>query len=301
VSVPHGLEPGLGTIGVAITEATRWPGSAFAPFLAALEERGVGSVWFGENVGGESMATAGLLLAASTSLVVATGVANTAARSPAAMQAGARILGEANPGRFVLGIGASHRAIVDAYGATTSGGPIDHMRTYLEAMAATPHTTAPSPAVPVVIAALGPRMLDLASAKTDGAHPFNVTPAHTVLAREALGRDAWLVPRQAVLRCTQPSEAREIARRHLGRYLTFSNYRRSLAREGFTDEDLADNGSDRLADALVAWGTDSVIDARITEHLAAGADHVVVQPLTASGTMGDDSWFDTIDHIGRRR
>jgi probable F420-dependent oxidoreductase len=194
------------------------------------------------------------------------------------MEGGGATLGAAYPGRFVLGIGVSHGPIIDLSGQTYAQ-PMEKMLRYLDGMDRSviyaPATEIP---VPRVLAALGPKMLDLARERSDGAHPYLVTPAHTTIARQALGPDKLLIPEQSVVLETDPVEARRIARSHLAGYLQLPNYVHNLRRLGYGD-DLADGGSDRLTDAIVVWGDEEAIARRITEHLDNGADHVLLQPL----------------------
>jgi probable F420-dependent oxidoreductase len=161
--------------------------------------------------------------------------------------------------------------------------PLETMRAYLEAMAAAQYRlpAAPEPA-PVVVAALAPRMLSLAAELADGTHPYLVTPEHTRIARAAVGPDKLVLPEQGVVLSRDPDLARAAAREHLSVYLRFENYVDNWRRLGFGGDDLAGGGSDRLVDALVAWGDEDAIAARVREHLDAGADHVAVQAL------GDD-------------
>jgi len=195
------------------------------------------------------------------------------------MQGGSATLGDAYPGRFVLGMGVSHAPMVDSSGLTYEK-PLDHMARYLDDMAASA-AMGPVPAIPVprLLAALRPRMLELARERTDGAHPYFVPASHAPLAREALGPDKLLVPEQAVVLETDPDAARRVARHHMAVYLQLPNYVNNLRHLGFTDDDLADGGSDRLVDAIVAWGDESAIATRVAEHLDGGADHVLIQPL----------------------
>jgi probable F420-dependent oxidoreductase len=272
----------LGAYGVAGTPMVRQlPPAELGDALAALEEAGVGTVWFGENVGDEAFATAGVLLARSARLVIAPGVANIAARSPVAMAAGRRILAAAHPGRFAIALGVSHGPIIAAYGGRPDGSPLERLARYLDAM-----TTAPgwSPDDgPVLVAALGPRMLELAAERRRGVHAWNVTAEHTAVARAAVGPSVQVAPRHAVLLCGDPVTARTVGRRHLAGYLDFPNYRRSWLRQGFAERDLAGGGSDRLVDAMVAWGSVEQVAARLAEVRAAGADHIAVHALVRPG------------------
>ncbi len=217
-----------------------------------------------------------------------TGIANVWARRPGTMEGGGATLGAAYPGRFVLGIGISHGPIVEMSGQIYAK-PMETMVDYLDGMDASV-VYAPGSEVPVprVLAALRPKMLELAHTRADGAHPYLVPPAHTTLARAALGPDKLLIPEQSFTLETDPTEARRIGREHLSGYLRLPNYVNNLKHLGYGD-DLADGGSDRLVDAIVAWGTEEDVARRITEHRDNGADHVVLQPLgdlpTAVGAL----------------
>ncbi len=192
-------------------------------------------------------------------------------------------LAEQSGGRFLLGLGVSHERMVrDVRGHEYDPKPASRMRAYLETMRGAQYR-APMPAEPppTVLAALGPKMLELAGRMADGAHPYNVTPEHTAQARRILGPGKWLCPEQKVLLERDPAQARAIARQAVGFYLTAPNYANHLRRLGFSDADLAGSGSDRLVDALVAWGDIDRIRARIQAHWDAGADQVCVQALSA--------------------
>jgi len=187
---------------------------------------------------------------------------------------------EAFPNRFLLGIGVSHAGLVSRRGHDY-GRPLETMQAYLDAMDAAPFQAAPPlEQPPRVLAALGPRMLELARERSWGAHPYFVPVEHTRRAREILGKDRLLAPEQAVALETDPGEARRTARLHTSSYLKLPNYVNNLRRLGYTEEDVAEGGSDRLVDAVVAWGDTDAIAARVDEHLAAGADHVCIQLLT---------------------
>jgi probable F420-dependent oxidoreductase len=245
-----------------------------------IEELRYGSIWSGEGIGGkEAFAHQAVLLAATERIATGTGIANVWARHPAAMQGGAATLGAAYPGRFVLGIGISHAPLVDRSGQSYEK-PLTHMVRYLDGMDAAagdaPHTEVP---VPRLLAALRPRMLTLARDRADGAHPYFVPTAHTPVAREILGPDKLLIPEQAVVLATEPDEARRIARGHMEMYLQLPNYVNNLKHLGYTDDDISGGGSDRLVDAIVAWGDEQDIADRVREHLDGGADHVLLQPL----------------------
>jgi probable F420-dependent oxidoreductase len=270
----------LGAVGV-------WMGSLLGPApideerraARRIEELGYGSLWTGEIVGGkEAFAHQSVLLAATEHLVTGTGIANVWSRQPGVMEGGASTLGAAYPGRFVLGIGVSHGPIVELSGQTYMK-PMGKMERYLdgmdEAVVYGPATEVP---VPRVLAALRPKMLSLARDRADGAHPYLVPAAHSALARAAIGPDKLLIPEQAVVLESDPAEARRIAREHLSGYLRLPNYVNNLKHLGYAG-DLDDGGSDRLVDAIVAWGSEEDIANRVSEHHDNGADHVVLQPL----------------------
>lgn len=246
-----------------------------------VEQLGYGAMWTGEAVGREVLTAAQLLLATTERLVVATGIANIWARDALAMAAGQLALGEAYPGRFVLGMGVSHKPLLDVRGEDYRK-PLAMMRDYLDSMDAAYdvyRAVPPSPRPPRVLAALGPKMLELARTAAAGAHTYFVPPEHTATAREVLGAGRLLAPEQAVVLSSDPTTAREIARRHTGSYLRLSNYTNNLQRFGFEPDDFADGGTDRLVDTIVAWGDVDAVAARVRAHLDAGADHVCVQVL----------------------
>jgi probable F420-dependent oxidoreductase len=269
----------LGRVGVWSSGVPNQPVAEVRDGLAELEALGYPAIWFGEAFSRENLAAAALALAWTRDLVVATGITNVYARDPVAANAGAKTLGEAFPGRFVLGLGISHPHAVAAR-HHEYGPPVATMRAYLDGMeAATYMGPEPADRVPVVLAALGPRMLDLARDRTDGAHPYFVPVEHTAQARERLGPGKLLAPEQAVILTDDGSRARELAGEHVAFYMTSPNYRNSLLRLGFDEAELDDGGSERLQDAVVVWGDEDAIRARVQAHLDAGADHVCIQTL----------------------
>jgi probable F420-dependent oxidoreductase len=269
----------LGRVGLWTSKLDLQPADQLRSVLAELEGLGWRSLWSWEVFGREALTNAGLLLCASQQLVIGTGIANIWARDPVAMAAAGRTLAEAYPGRFVLGIGVSHGPIVDARGHRYQR-PLERMRAYLDAMDAAPWQGPPLTEEPVrVLAALGPRMLELAAERSAGALTYNATPEATAWARSVLGAGPLLAVEQAAVVEQDPTQARRIARELLAIYLTFPNYVRAWERAGFAPEDLADGGSDRLVDAMVTWGSPEEIAERVTAHLEAGADHVCLQVL----------------------
>jgi len=247
----------------------------------AIESLGFRALWIQESLGSkETFAHASLLLGATDRLIVATGIANIWARDPVAMANGARTLVDAYPDRFLLGLGVSHAPVVKTRGQHEYARPFDYMRRYLDAMDAAPYV-GPKVEVPRALAALGPRMLRLAAERTLGAHPYFVPVEHTIIARKELGDGPLLAVEQAAVLIDDPAAARQAARRHMKRYLDLDNYTSNLRRLGWSDEDLAKGGSDRLVDAIVAWGDASAVRARVEEQRRRGADHVCLQMLRA--------------------
>lgn len=249
--------------------------------VAELEQLGYGAVWFSEGFGRESLTQAGLLLSASSHIVVSTGITNIYGRDPVTAAAAQKTLSEAYPERFVLGLGVSHIPLVEQLRGTTYQKPVAKMSSYLDAMDKAPYGSVAPAKTYRVLAALGPKMLELAARRSDGAHTYNVTPEHTKSARQILGKDPLLCVEQAAVLESDPVKARKIARAFLALYLTLPNYTNNFLRFGFTEEDCEGEGSDRLIDAIIAWGDVDAIRSRIHAHLAAGADHVCIQVLSA--------------------
>lgn len=270
----------IGRIGVWSFNLDLQPMARAQEAVGALEVMGYGAVWVPESVGREAMSNAALLLGGGERIVVATGIANLWARDAMAMAAGQKTILSAYPDRFLLGIGVSHQSSVEGLRGQTYEKPLSTMRAYLDAMDAAVFLADPPASEPVrVLAALGPRMLDLARDRAVGAHSYFVPVDHTPVAREALGPDRLLAPEQAVVLETDPSTARRMARSHMERYLALPNYTNNLRRFGYGDDDLADGGSDRLVDAIVAWGDIDTVVARVQAHLDGGADHVCIQVI----------------------
>jgi probable F420-dependent oxidoreductase len=275
------LRAQLGPVGAWLTLLGLQAAERERAAAARIEALGYPSLWFGETpVNKEAFVHAGILLAATDRMTIATGIANIYARDPSATNAASKALDEAYPGRFVLGIGVSHAPAVAQRGHAY-GKPVTAMREYLDALAETRYLApAPEPGPPLVIAALRRRMLELGRARAHGVHPYLVTPEHTARARAVLGPEPVLAPEQGVVLETDPARARAIAREHLTNYLKLPNYTNSWREDGLGDEDFADGGSDRLVDTLIAWGDADAIAARVRAHHTAGADHVCIQPVT---------------------
>lgn len=243
-----------------------------------LEALGYRALWIAEGPGFPLLEAAQTLLGLTSEVVVATGILNIWRHEPSEVAAACARLGVLHPGRFVLGLGVSHAQLFGSEQPNPYRRPVATMRAYLDGLAAAVPAVDPRACV---LAALGPRMLALARERTAGAHPYLVTPEHTRRARGLLGPDALLAPEQAVVLDANRGRAREVARRHVARYLGLPNYTNNLLTLGFTDGDLAAGGSDRLVDALVACGDVAAIARRVGEHRQAGADHVAVQVLGA--------------------
>ena len=282
----------LGPVGIWTFVLDLQPIARAREVAAELEELGYGAIWVPDAVGRDPLVHAALLLGGTNRIAVGTGIAQIYGRDPMTMTGGWKTISEAFPGRFVLGLGVSHQPMVEGLRGQTYGPPLTAMREYLERMDTAMYVAAePTEPPRRVLAALGPRMLALAAERADGAHPYNVPPEHTARAREILGPAKLLAPEQAVLLETDPVEARRIGREHMAIYLALPNYMNNLRRFGITDDDIADGGSDRLVDMLVAWGDVDAVRARVQAHLDAGADHVAVQVLTPErGTLPLDDW-----------
>ena len=269
----------LGKIGIWTFALDLQPAAKAQEAAAEIEALGFGALWIPEAMGRESFTSSGLLLAATRRIVVATGIANIWGRDPMAMAAAQKTMTEAYPDRFLLGMGVSHAPMVGMRGHNYDK-PLSAMRSYLDAMDAAPFMAYPPSTEPQrIIAALAPKMLALAAERSLGSHPYFVPPEHTAVARAALGPGKLLCPEQAAVFETDPDKARAVARGHMAVYLGLPNYANNLKRLGFSDEDIANGGSDRLVDAVVVWGNLEAILRRIKAHHDAGADHVCVQVL----------------------
>jgi probable F420-dependent oxidoreductase len=277
------VSPELGPVGLWTFALDRRPWAEAKEAAAEIDEMGWSVIWVPEATNRNAFVNATLLLGATTRCAVATGIAPIHNRDAVASANGQRALDEAFPGRFVLGLGVSHKWLVEDVRGGSYAPPLAAMRAYLDAMDTAPYSAC-APSVPGrrVLAALGPKMLALAAERADGAHPYLTTAEHTAHARDVLGPGKILAPEQKVVVERDADEARRIARMHLAGYLGQPNYRRSLRRQGFDESDLDDGGSDALVDGIVAWGDVDAIAARVRRHLDAGATHVAVQVLAAS-------------------
>jgi probable F420-dependent oxidoreductase len=257
------LKPDLGRFGAWL------PTRSITPELAAqIESLGFRAIWIGGSPDAD-LAWVDAALAGTASVQLATGIVNIwTAPAPEVAESFQRIE-SAHPGRFLLGIGAGHREHTEDYTK-----PYDALVGYLDELDA-----AMVPTSRRVLAALGPRVLQLSAERSAGAHPYLTTPEHTAKARELVGSSVFLAPEHKVVLTTDRDEARAIGRRYLEHYLGLSNYVNNWLRLGFTQDDVRKPGSDKLVDAMVAYGTPDAIAQRLNEHLEAGADHVGIQVL----------------------
>ncbi|HCU89396.1 MAG TPA: LLM class F420-dependent oxidoreductase [Gammaproteobacteria bacterium] len=257
--------------------------------VARLEDLGYSTLWYPEAVTYETFALGSYLLSQSTRLNVASGIANIYARDPAAAASGHNTLNSLYDGRFVLGLGVSHPVLVSDMRGHEYKHPLSAMRDYLDGMdKAWAAMGGVPPQKQVVLAALGPKMSQLAAERTLGAFPYNITPEQADISRSNMGPDAAVICEQKVLLCTDPVKAREIARASLGFYMPMPNYFKNWFRLGFNEDDLKDGGSDRLMDAMVFWGEADEIKEKLQQYFDGGADQVVIQPLRVDGQAGPD-------------
>ena len=250
-----------------------------AEAAAELDELGYTALWI-PDVGGPVLDSVDNLLSATRSTVIATGILNLWMHEPADVAARYASLTQAHGERFLLGIGVSHAPLIDSKEPGRYRKPLAATEAFLDGIDA---SAQPVPVANRVLAALGPKMLELSKTKAHGAHPYLTSPEHTAKARELLGKGPLLLPEQTVLLTDDRGHAREVGGQWIRSYLQMPNYANNIRRLGFTDDDIS-TVSDRLLDAIVAWGDEDAIKRRVTEHLDAGADHVCVQVLTADPT-----------------
>lgn len=266
----------LAGVGVWSSQLRYGDAGEAAEAAAELEELGFTALWI-PDVGGPVLDTVSQLLGATKNVVIATGILNLWMHEPADVATAYAELTAKHGERFLLGIGVSHAPLIDSKEPGLYKKPLAATRAYLDAIDATEN---PVPVANRVLAALGPKMLELAATRSRGAHPYLVTPDHTRYAREHLGDGPLLLPEQTVLLTQDRDEARSLGTDWLRSYLALPNYANNLLRSGFTQEDVT-TVSDRLFDAIIAWGDEDTVLRRVNEHLSAGADHVCVQVLTA--------------------
>nr|CEL20552.1 Coenzyme F420-dependent N5,N10-methylene tetrahydromethanopterin reductase and related flavin-dependent oxidoreductases [Kibdelosporangium sp. MJ126-NF4]CTQ89463.1 Coenzyme F420-dependent N5,N10-methylene tetrahydromethanopterin reductase and related flavin-dependent oxidoreductases [Kibdelosporangium sp. MJ126-NF4] len=263
----------------------RHPATAVRDAAAELDELGYGAIWYGEAFGRDTISQAALLLDATKHMVLASGIANMYVRHPMAMASAERSLGERYPGRFVLGLGG-HRVPgppleLGGYQIPFNGKPVQGIRDYLDNLDEVPLIGERSVQPHRILAALGPRMLDLAAERTWGAHTYFVPVRHTEMARKRMGPNAYLAVEQGVVLDSDKERVREVQRAQMGGYLQAPHQRANLLRLGFTEDDFADGGSRELLDAVIVGGDLDAIAQRVRDHLDAGANHVCLQVLTA--------------------
>jgi probable F420-dependent oxidoreductase len=283
----------LGPTGLWLHELDVVPWSEGRDIALELEALGYSALWFPDAVGRDSLIAATLLLDATDRITAATGITPIYTRDAFAMNMGWRTIHAAHPDRFVLGLGVSHAPMVESIRKTEYQKPLTAMREYLARMDEGLFLASAAATPPVrVLAALGPKMLELARDQADGAHPYNVTPEHTKLARDVLGDGKILAVEQKAVLTNDVDEARDVGRRTLAVYFGLPNYVNNWKRLGFTDDDVSGGGSDRLIDAMVVHGDEAAIKARVDEHRAAGADHVCVHllPTPSQGAMPLAEW-----------
>jgi probable F420-dependent oxidoreductase len=292
----------LGTYGIWTGALDAQPSTVARECAAEIEELGFGALWIPETVFRDVFLHALMLLEATAELKVATGIANRYARDALTTNAAKETLNEAHPSRFLLGLGVSHGHLVARVRKQEYSRPYSAMVEYLDRMdSALFFAPKGEPPAQMVLAALGPKMLRLAAERTAGAHPYFVPPEHTVLAREVMGSEPLLAVEQMIVLDTDPTRARATARAHMAIYLGLPNYANNLKRLGFEDSDFADGGSDRVVDAVVAWGTMDAALGRVQDHLDAGADHVCIQVLDADVShLPRREWGELADALALR-
>ncbi|WP_165943355.1 TIGR03620 family F420-dependent LLM class oxidoreductase [Roseicella aquatilis] len=269
----------LGRLGVWVP-TDRLDTTGLRALLHLVEQKGYGTVWYPEARGYESMALAGFLLANSTKLVIGSSIANIYARDAFTARRALATLNALHGGRFALGLGVSHIPMVEGLRGHQYEKPVPAMRAYLDGMRKAGEG---APEGPVLLAALGPKMLALAAAQSDGAVPYNVTPEHTRQAAQILGPDKILAVEQKVCVETDKARARALGRQELARYMTLPNYVNNWLRLGFTEDELKDGGNDRFIDAMVLSGDAETVKQGLRAHFTAGATHVCIQPVTEEG------------------
>lgn len=256
-----------------------WPMQAAQEVARDIEVMGYGSLFLPEIGFKDALIESAAFLQATERLVIGSGIANIHARIPETAEGAGRTLTALHPGRFVLGLGVSHGPLVKRFGVAYDK-PLAIMRNYLSRMAALPEVIEPGSGRPTrLLAALGPKMIELSGTDADGAHPYLTTPEHTATAREILGPDKWVIPEQGVVVGEDDAEQMRRAHLYLQIYSGLPNYRNSWKRLGYDESDFVPGGSERLARGVVGMGSVEQVAASVTAHLDAGADHVLVQVL----------------------
>ena len=270
----------LGRLGVWYP-VDRLDGAGIRGFAGLVESLGYDALWYPESRGYESLSVAGFMLAATRTLKLGSSIASIYARDAFTAGRGLASLRGLYGDRFILGLGVSHVPMVEGVRGHHYEKPVPAMRAYLDGIDKA--LGAEAAGAPVALAALGPLMLKLSAARTRGALPYNVTPAHTAEAARLLGPGKWLAVEQKVCLETDAAKARALGRAELARYMRLDNYRNNWLRLGFTEAELEGGGSDRFIDAMVLWGDAATIQRGLRAHFDAGATHVCLQPVHAEG------------------
>ncbi|TWS99422.1 TIGR03620 family F420-dependent LLM class oxidoreductase [Reyranella sp. CPCC 100927] len=271
----------LGRLGVWYP-VDRLDGPGLRTLLKLVEGSGYSAFWYPESAGYESLALGGFLLQNSQRLMVGSSIANIYARDPYTARRGLATLNGLYDNRFILGLGVSHIPLVEGLRGHRYDKPIPAMRAYLDGITKDQRGAEDWP---IVLAALRPKMLELSAKRTRGAVPYNVTPEHTAQAAKVLGPSKWLAVEQKVTLETDQTKARALGRKELARYLVLPNYRNSWLEQGFSEDELANGGSDRFIDAMVLWGDADTVRAGLRRHFDAGATHLAIQPVHAEGDI----------------
>jgi len=284
----------LGRLGVWYS-TDKLNGAQLIDLVRAVEKNGYGTLWYPESRGYESMSLAAYLLSKSSRLAVGSSIANIYARDPFTARRAMVSLNDLYGGRFVLGLGVSHIPMVEGLRGHRYDKPLATMRAYLDGL----NKDFPEGKdAPVALAALGPKMLELSAQRTLGALPYNVTPMHTALAAKILGPNKMLAVEQKVTIETDPAKARALGRKELSRYMVLDNYRNNWLREGFSEADLANGGSDKFIDAMCLWGDADTVRRGLRAHFDAGATHVCLQPVHEEGnTAARDKIIETLADV----
>jgi probable F420-dependent oxidoreductase len=276
---PPSLEKLRGTVGIWTSTHETLPAGQSGGVALEVENLGYSAMWIPEAWGRESFTSSSLLLSATSTLTIATGIANIWGRDAVSAANAAKTLNAAYADRFVLGLGVSHQPLVERLRGHDYQSPLEVMREYLTAMDAAPmlapegqHTYAR------IVAALGPKMLKLGATLANGVHTYLVTPEHTAIARDIVG-DHFIGVEQAVVLGESREEFLRRAHAYLEIYTGLENYRNNWRRLGFSDPDFVRGGSDRLCDVMVVHGNEHAVLAAVNEHRDAGADHVCLQVL----------------------
>jgi probable F420-dependent oxidoreductase len=267
----------LGRLGVWYS-TDKCNGAQLADLMRAVEKNGYSAFWHPESRGYEAMSLGTYLLSKSEKLVIGSSIANIYARDAYTARRGMISMNDLHGGRYILGLGVSHIPMVEGLRGHKYDKPLGAMSAYLDAV----YKDAPADS-PVVVAALGPKMLALSGAKSMGAVPYNVTPRHTAEAAKILGKNKILAVEQKVTIETDPAKARALGRKELSRYMVLPNYRNNWLREGFSEADLANGGSDKFIDAMCLWGDAATVKKGLRAHFDARATHVCLQPVHADG------------------